>query len=518
MNSKKRKAIHNNTKFPINYKPCCSCLEKAVENGCRSCIGYLHFEECESWNMNHAILAIENDHFDCLKYLHENGCPLDEEVFDMAIEKGDLRMVEYLFNIKCPIDSEAFLNAIKYEHLDILKYIINKNQNDLYDKNDDIYHYVAMETGSLEIVKFLIDEGFVMHCKEAIYEAIENDYKELWKYSLNHLFDGNYEYYMNELCVIDKSYIVCLEEIFITEKDDIQLLKEFHELLSNYNYFNEPLYKNYYKYWLYVSETGNMDMLKYLMYEHQTDDITQKMQTIEKVVNNYPVLDVLGAFDVLECKYPVLDVLGASDVLESKLMDIKVNFSDIKYRYMKDIYENLIENEHHEMLKYLFHIHQKLSILDFDEFIYTNELPCLAVYYGNLECLKFFHNNGCKLDEDVFESAHYGIYEGYYRIQHYVQKNHIDCIKYLFDNDCKYYECNDIFVHPYYRNIVHNQVWFQKHMYIKTGEVNKKTLHIHHKVIRIQRAWIKYSLNPRTSVGNKKMMSNIHAMEKLLIC
>ena len=33
MNSKKRKAIHNNTKFPINYKPCCSCLEKAVENG-----------------------------------------------------------------------------------------------------------------------------------------------------------------------------------------------------------------------------------------------------------------------------------------------------------------------------------------------------------------------------------------------------------------------------------------------------------------------------------------------------
>ena len=37
------------------------------------------------WNEKATALASTNGHLKCLKYLHKNGCPWDEDVFDAAV-------------------------------------------------------------------------------------------------------------------------------------------------------------------------------------------------------------------------------------------------------------------------------------------------------------------------------------------------------------------------------------------------------------------------------------------------
>jgi hypothetical protein len=46
-------------------------------------------------------------------------------------------------------------------------------------------------------------------------------------------------------------------------------------------------------------------------------------------------------------------------------------------------------------------------------------------------------------------------------------------------------------------------------MYVKKGIINKYTLHVHHKVLRIQRAWQIYANNPETRIGNERMYKSM---------
>jgi hypothetical protein len=42
-------------------------------------------------------------------------------------------------------------------------------------------------------------------------------------------------------------------------------------------------------------------------------------------------------------------------------------------------------------------------------------------------------------------------------------------------------------------------------MYVKKGIINKYTLHIHHRVLRIQRDWHRYAYNPESKIGKLRM-------------
>jgi hypothetical protein len=48
------------------------------------------------------------------------------------------------------------------------------------------------------------------------------------------------------------------------------------------------------------------------------------------------------------------------------------------------------------------------------------------------------------------------------------------------------------------------------YMYIKKGIINKYTLHIYHKVLRIQRAWHRYAYNPETKIGKERMLKSVN--------
>jgi hypothetical protein len=48
------------------------------------------------------------------------------------------------------------------------------------------------------------------------------------------------------------------------------------------------------------------------------------------------------------------------------------------------------------------------------------------------------------------------------------------------------------------------------YMYVKKGIINKYTLHIYHKVLRIQRAWYRYAYNPETKIGKERMLKSVN--------
>jgi hypothetical protein len=46
-------------------------------------------------------------------------------------------------------------------------------------------------------------------------------------------------------------------------------------------------------------------------------------------------------------------------------------------------------------------------------------------------------------------------------------------------------------------------------MYVKKGIIDENTLHIYHKVSRIQRAWQIYANNPETKIGKQRMLKSM---------
>jgi len=55
------------------------------------------------------IYAIANGQLECLKYLHENGCPWNEKCCENASENGYLELLKYLHDNGCPSHGRIFL-------------------------------------------------------------------------------------------------------------------------------------------------------------------------------------------------------------------------------------------------------------------------------------------------------------------------------------------------------------------------------------------------------------------------
>ena len=176
-----------------------------------------------------------------------------------------------------------------------------------------------------------------------------------------------------------------------------------------------------------------------------------------------------------------------------------------------------------------------------DYIITSNDTNCdLAIFYGHLDCLKYFHQNGFQWTSKTFEYATYC--------------GNVECIQYLHNTKefthkkVKCYDTNQIHNHTttnisymymekrvngyqfliehgyayddYFKTMFQFDEWFQRlnsfQEYMKSGTIDKYTLHIHHKVLRIQREWQKYSHNPTTTIGFKKMKKTINELYSIL--
>ena len=94
----------------------------AARYGHLDCLKYLHENGCP-WKENATWSAASNGHLDCLKYLHENECPWDKDVTWSAAWNGHLDCLMYLHENGCPWKENVTLSAALNSHLDCLKYL-----------------------------------------------------------------------------------------------------------------------------------------------------------------------------------------------------------------------------------------------------------------------------------------------------------------------------------------------------------------------------------------------------------
>ena len=76
-------------------------------------------------------VQIQNGHLEVLQYLHENGCPWNQNACLYAAKYGHLKVLEYLHQNGCPWDEEACLKASKSNgHLTVAKWCITTQRSD----------------------------------------------------------------------------------------------------------------------------------------------------------------------------------------------------------------------------------------------------------------------------------------------------------------------------------------------------------------------------------------------------
>jgi hypothetical protein len=115
-----------------------------------------------------------------------------------------------------------------------------------------------------------------------------------------------------------------------------------------------------------------------------------------------------------------------------------------------------------------------------------------AAGYGHLKCLKILHENGCPWNKEACYEA--------------VVCGQLKCLKYLLEHDCPM----DVGTYEKCVNEYKTETWFQMYMYVKKGIIDENTLHIHHKVLRIQRAWHRYAYNPESKIGQERMLKSMN--------
>ena len=95
----------------------------------------------------------ENDYvvfsdLECLKYLHENGCPWNEEVCCYATSGGHFEILNYLHAKGCPRDRNTCSSAARGGRFEILNYLHAKGcpTSEADDEDDqDLEHSIKRQ-------------------------------------------------------------------------------------------------------------------------------------------------------------------------------------------------------------------------------------------------------------------------------------------------------------------------------------------------------------------------------------
>ncbi|ATZ80083.1 ankyrin repeat/DNA polymerase domain-containing protein [Bodo saltans virus] len=142
------KYLHENG-CPLNWTTCAY----AAKNGYLECLKYAHENGCP-WGLCTCLYAAVNGHLECLKYLHENRCPWDSDTCSRAALNGHLECLKYARENGCPWDEYTCSNAALRGQLECLKYA---HENGCpWDEYTCLY---AAENGHLECLKYARENG-----------------------------------------------------------------------------------------------------------------------------------------------------------------------------------------------------------------------------------------------------------------------------------------------------------------------------------------------------------------------
>ena len=232
-------------------------IGKAVENENFEMLVFL-IENGAKWEHDTSSKAASSSDLKYIKYLRQKGCPWDPLTAQKAAEYQNYKFLKYAVENGCPLNIETFKTVARFGNFEIFKFL-HKN-NCPWDEN---ITYQAAISGNFECFKYAVDNGCHIHEKctspafsitfEIFKYAHENGCpwnSDTLKFSI--LFRNNsfkYVKYAHENgCPWDSN-----TPKWITEKDDIQLLKYVHENGCPWNSEITAI----------AAKNGNIQILKY---------------------------------------------------------------------------------------------------------------------------------------------------------------------------------------------------------------------------------------------------------------
>lgn len=113
--------------------------------------------------------AIRNGYWECVKYMHGNGCEWPIYACKQAIQHGHLHLVSLLHDHGCPWDDLTIPEAVRCGHLDVVKYARNHGCQWGDDFLGDLCELAAIN-GNVELMQYLTD-NFV----DAMFDDLSRD-------------------------------------------------------------------------------------------------------------------------------------------------------------------------------------------------------------------------------------------------------------------------------------------------------------------------------------------------------
>ena len=387
--------------------------------------------------------------------------------------------------------------AILKNHLECLKHLCNTDPHHYYE-----YIRIAAKMNRLDMVRYLHSKGYPWDVYTS-QQAVQSGHLEILKY----LHENN--------CPVDD--MIC---DVAAREGHVEIIQYLHQLHFPWD---EVCCQE-------AAKKGHLHVLRYL---HENG-----------------------------CPFDEMTFIHAAQAGSLELIEYLHNHG---CSWGKSACQGAIDFGHLDVLKYL-HKHVRLNnplfcitaatnghmhILHYlhESGCPWNESACYAAANaGHFKCLVYLHEHGCPWNE---HANHIASYRGHYQCHLYMlmngcpwEKNELLC------NLCDSVMINDtpmdhlritcgqhfkecfrygIMSGEYDAELMHRTVWvivnligpnecpwFHLYTYMKMGVINEYTLHIHHKVKRIQHAWLRYAFDPNTSVGHTRLCRTITELNDIV--
>ena len=389
------------TKIKSNYKACSYAALSGNLNCLRLC-----WENNNEWDLSTLVGAASSGSLECMKFAFINGCSFTyaiENYYDysdtLACEEAaiedNLECFKFAYFNGCPLGS-SLSSALRYENLELAKIIWSLIKRDeITDYEFEILSRICIKNNDLESLKFAHEvikspldgyEGFVYNLS-----LKESEHATLKACEFNNL--EMLDYLLKNGMNLDK---LCFEEAI--SSNSINLIE----------------------YILSLDEEVNKKAI-----EHVKD----KECEIAFQTNNYEVLEYL---------YKNGFKLGERWCPNTK----KINFKDLDERcwnFAKKHKITFIDSDNYCWLSN-YNILNKCKEFNFN---WNVNLPALMASYGNIEKLKYLHQNGCPwnskttLNSCYFERYSKGFFINY---RDDYKSNHFECLKYSLENNCSLHD------------------------------------------------------------------------------
>ena len=348
-----------------------------------------------------AVYDTINNSVECLRFLHNIGCPWSSDVCSAAVMRGNLKCLQYAFENGCPWNDDICTDAVWNSSPLCLQYLHEKNC-----KWDEDTCCTAVQMGSIECLKYAHEHGCpwdVNTCKAAIYTG-------RWEC---------YQYASENGCPLEKDSLYAL----VTHGRSFECFEYAFNCLLNQDNINWT------QSWKIFDIKMDMDYNNIRSSQH--DDLTISavngvvidIQTLLIAILHKSPFEIDAYLQYMSSKMPIQwDSVVMFVYLHGSMHG---SISCLKFAHLKGGTINMTN----ELCKKVCR-HDNNNEFHCMKYIHTNIQKCQwdattcahAAQYGNLNLLIFAHTNGCPWDNRTCTEA--------------AAANNLQCLKYAHENGC----------------------------------------------------------------------------------